>query len=60
MNINFAQKASSSQQQVLEALKQAPVKHVDESSLKICNKTQWFHVYTSDYELQKARFDLTM
>ena len=48
MNINFAQKASSSQQQVLETLKQAPVKHVDESSLKICNKTQWFHVISNE------------
>ena len=48
MNINFAQKASSSQEQVLEALKGASVKHVDESSLKICNQTQWFHVISNE------------
>lgn len=48
MNIDFAQKASSSQASVLQALQEAPVKHVDESSLRIGNKTMWFHVISND------------
>ena len=39
MNIDFAQKASPSQEAVLQALQEAPVKHVDESSLRIAKKT---------------------
>lgn len=47
MQENFAAKISPQQAHVLESLKKAPVKHLDETSLRIKGKTCWLHVISN-------------
>lgn len=59
---NAAQQLEKTQDTTLEALKQAPVKHLDETSLRIAGKTNWLHVISSDkathYRVSAKRGDL--
>jgi transposase len=48
--------------QVLENLKGAPVKHLDETEFRVTSKTQWLHVVSSatetHYRVSSKRKDL--
>jgi transposase len=45
-----AEKLAPHQDHMMEKIKQAPVKHVDETGLRIAKKTQWVHVYSTETE----------
>ena len=50
------------QEQVLATLKEAKVKHLDESGLRVTGKTRWLHVISNDqqthYRVREKRGDL--
>ena len=63
MNNNaFARKIAGKQVQVLEQIKMAPVKHVDESGFRIGGRTSWLHVLSTQtathYRVSEKRKDL--
>jgi transposase len=47
-NCDFSKKVENYQAQVLADLKNAPVKHMDETGIRIGKKTQWLHVISND------------
>jgi len=43
-----AEALAPAQEAVLQELKAAPVKHLDETGIRICGKTEWLHVVGND------------
>ena len=44
MNESFAQRVSAQQETVLQALKEAPIKYLDETGFRAGGRTHWLHV----------------
>ena len=61
-NERLAKAVTPHQDQILENLKQASVKHLDETGFRVGGKTQWLHVISNDsqthYRVSAKRKDL--
>lgn len=62
LNEDCATQVAAGQEAVLNSLKSAPVKHLDETGFRMGGKTQWLHVISTDqathYRVSPKRGDL--
>lgn len=62
INEDCAAQLAWGQEEVLKGLKEAPIKHLDETGFRMGGKTQWLHVISSDqathYRVSPKRGDL--
>lgn len=62
INEDCATQLASEQEEVLNNLKSAPIKHLDETGFRMGGKTQWLHVISHDqathYRVSEKRGDL--